>query len=494
VRFLRSGWLVLRGCIVIAVLTAASYRLHLNSAAAGFLYLIAVVLNCLDGGFREAAIVSVFAVACLDFFFIQPLFAFTVADPVDAAALAAFLTTSLLVTRLASKAREEATAASLGRRQVEQLYELAQTLLALDPLRADPSHVLDSVRRVLHLRAACIFDGAQAELAMSGASRCGLGERTREAYLMGCDIDEPAAHLTVRCLRAAGKQAGALGLEGLDDQKLMAGPVAALVAAELERARAVRVASEAAAQARSEALRTAILDALAHEFKTPLATILTAAGGLEAAGPLAPGQRELARLLEEEATRLSALSTRLLRLARADSEDVTPRLTPLDIGGVLVSLIERYAEQYPDRTFSFRKKGEGVEALADPELFELAVGQLFDNACRYAPAGEPVEVTLQFAAASAAVIVWNGGEGIPPGDARHIFERFYRGARGRDLASGTGLGLYVSRKIAVAHGGRLELDSEAAQRGGVAFRFTIPVWRGGPALDQPAAAHLDRGR
>jgi two-component system sensor histidine kinase KdpD len=254
----------------------------------------------------------------------------------------------------------------------------------------------------------------------------------------------------------------------------MAGPLAALAAAGLERAGAVRRAGNAAAEAQAEGLRAAILDALAHEFKTPLATILTAAGGLREAGPLGPAQTELAELVETEAERLSHLSTRLLRLAKLDREDVKPRQEPANLVSIVAKAIERYSRQWPERRFLFDKRGKSSQILADGGLVQLAVSQLIDNACRYSPVDSAVKVSVEFDDLSAIVIVWNSGAAIPPTEAARIFDRFFRGVEAQKVSSGSGLGLYVARKIAVAHGGSLELDYNQDD-GGVAFRFTFPL-------------------
>jgi signal transduction histidine kinase len=120
--------------------------------------------------------------------------------------------------------------------------------------------------------------------------------------------------------------------------------------------------------------------------------------------------------------------------------------------------------------------------MADPELLQLAVSQLIDNACRYSPAGAPVKVSVVLNATSVALIVWNSGTSISATESTRIFDRFYRGNDARRVGSGTGLGLYVAKKIAVAHGGTLELDRQFAGGEGVAFRLTIPLAYEGPDL------------
>jgi two-component system, OmpR family, sensor histidine kinase KdpD len=126
-------------------------------------------------------------------------------------------------------------------------------------------------------------------------------------------------------LHAGGNTIGAISFEGLRDSELTAGALSALAAAMLERMRTFRNASQATAAAQAESFRGAILDALAHEFKTPLATIITAAGGLRELGPLGVEQLELTNIVETEASRLSLLTSRLLRAAQVDREDIKPR-------------------------------------------------------------------------------------------------------------------------------------------------------------------------
>jgi len=466
---------LLRGCVILVLITIAAYRLDIHPALTGCAYLIAIALNCLDCAMSVAAVLSLLAVAGLDCFFIEPRYTFNLANPVDAAALIGFLTVSLTTTRLASKAREGAKAAKRERENLERLYGLAQTLLVLDPLGIDHLRILETLQNVLHLQAASIFDGKTAESYEVGKAGV-LAERTRDAFIMGKDANETQSGMALRCFRAGGKPTGAIGFLGLPDLEGLAGPVAALAAGAIQRGHAARQAANAAAETRVETLRSAILDALAHEFKTPLAAILTAAGGLRETGRLGAAEAELAEIVESEAERLTRLSSRLLRLARLDVEEVRPRLEQVNIVELVNSVLTRYSRRLSDREISVVvDESSPPEVAADPELLQLALSQLVDNACKYSPRELPVKITIESANGLVHVVVWNGGKSIGPGECRLIFERFYRGIEGRQLASGSGLGLYVARKIALAHGGSLELNHSGHSAGGVAFQLSLPA-------------------
>jgi two-component system sensor histidine kinase KdpD len=184
-------------------------------------------------------------------------------------------------------------------------------------------------------------------------------------------------------------------------------------------------------------------------------------------------QGELAAMIESEAARLGDLTSRLLQLARLDREEVTPRLEPADTAEITQRSALRYAKLWPDRRISFQRDGEAGEVRVDPELMSLAISQLLENACKYSRPDARVLVELSADENAAAIDVWNEGDPIPPNERSRIFDRFYRGTDAQRTAAGSGLGLYVARKIAMAHGGDLALLDTAGD--GVAFRLTLPI-------------------
>jgi two-component system sensor histidine kinase KdpD len=462
---------VVPSAIAVGIVTGLSFAVRLNLATVSFLYLIIVVLQSLLADFSSSAVVSVICFLCLNYFFVPPLFSLRVSDASDTMALMAFLTTGLVITRLTSRAQNAANAERLQRESKTQLYELARQLLALKPETGIETGLLQQFRSCFGLRAVCLFEGASANLHLEGHS-LDLAEKTRSAYIERRDFQDVAAGIAVRLIPAGDGAIGAIGFQGLQDCHLNADPLAALAEIVVERSAAFRRASQAVAATEAEIFRGAVLDALAHEFKTPLTTILTAAGGLKETGALSAAQRELADVVESEAFRLGQLTSRLLRLARLDREEVKPQIKLIDIAEIVEAMVDQYAHRWTDRQLHL-KKASKLSVLGDRELLWLALGQLIDNACKHSRSGSEVTVSVESMNSAIAIHVWNSGPSIPERERSRIFDRFYRGESARKLTPGSGLGLYVARKIAIAHGGDLALEERSENNSGAGFVFTI---------------------
>jgi two-component system sensor histidine kinase KdpD len=464
------------GVVATGVLTLLCYQLGLGLAVAASVYFLIIVLQSLTGDFLSSALISVLCVGCLDFFFIEPVLTFDVVRLEDAFSLGSFLITALVITRLVSRLRVEVSLTKAQKELLDRLYRLSQQLLSLEPDAPDEKF-LEPFHRLFGVTAISMFDAETGESHMVGGSRNQLADKTRDAYIAGHDTSDGAAGVSVRCLQLGGKLTGAIGFESLEDPEQTVSPLAALTSAHLAKSKAFRTASAASAATQAEVYRSAILDALAHEFKTPLATILAAAGGLREAGSLSQEQSEMADTVETEADRLGRLTSRLLRMARLDREEVRTRIEMTDIGALVDHIADQYSRQWPERRISVVSHGEPAEEPADPQLLRLALSQLLDNACKYSPPGSAVSIALDYDQEGFAIEVSNSGSFIPAAEQRLIFDRFYRGAETKRHTAGSGLGLYVARKIALAHGGSLQLvPGEAASRG-VAFRLKIPSFQ-----------------
>jgi len=466
------------GTAAIALVTFVCFRLQLNVATTGFLLLLVIVVQSLFSGFIASAIVSVIATACLDYFIVPPILEWQIDNPIDVVALTTFLVTALVITRLESKVRDEARSAERRRMSLEGLYEVTRQLLALGPETDIAQRLLETFRKVFDLRAVCLYDSATGETRIEGTSQGELSQKTRDACLSNLDDDDPVTGVSVRCLRALGTTTGAIGFEVLYDPALTAGALSALAVAAMERVRAFREASSAAAAAETEVFRGIVLDVLAHEFKTPLAAISTAAGSIRESGPLRCDQLEMAETIEAEAARLGNLTSRLLRVARLDSAEVKLCAELRNVGSLVTRAVGQYATRVEGRRVSMREQDETLEALVDAELVCLALSQLLDNATKYSRSGSSVSVSTRSEGNFIAIRVSNSGSTIPAGAKDHIFERFYRGPDSQQQTPGSGLGLYVARKIALAHGGSLEIDDDDGLGESTVFALKLPIPQG----------------
>jgi two-component system sensor histidine kinase KdpD len=459
----------------VAIITWAGFQLQFNFAAASLCYLLLIVLQSLTGDFLASCMVSLVALAALDYFFTSPILSFRVGHPINILALSCFLVTALVITRLVSKVRDKAQLSYAQHQKTQQLYEVAQHLLAADPREASGTHFLEPFRGAFGVTAACLFDAESSELHVAGVSQYDLQQRTRDAFVRGQNDEDGRHGIFVRCIRIAGRTTGAVGFEGLEDASLTAGPLTALAAALLERSHAVRNANQAAAAAQAESYRSVILDALAHEFKTPLSTILAAAGALREAASLGKTHFEMAETVEAEAARLGRLTTRLIRTARLEQEEIRPWMELTHFAAVVADAVSQCSKLSGNRRINVLERCHSADVLADPDLLRLAISQLLDNACKYSPAGSDIDLIISKQEARISLWVLSTGTPILASESSHIFNRFYRGVDARRATAGTGLGLYVARKIAIAHGGNLELDSEPAGEDRVAFRMTLPI-------------------
>ncbi|MBV9745555.1 MAG: DUF4118 domain-containing protein [Acidobacteriia bacterium] len=461
------------GVSAAALVTLVCYFLHVEFPIAGCLYLLVVVVESAFAAFVSSAIVSVVAIGCLDYFFVPPFFTLGISRPLDGLALLTFLATALVITRLASRARFEARKAEARRKDLARLYELASRLVSVGPEIAVSRGYLGIFRESFHLQAVCLFDGADGAARSDGESRHGLEILTRRAYATGRDYNREAGGIAVRCFRAGSSVTGAVGFEGLVEAGAVTGPLSMLAAAMVQRAHSFEQASKAAAVTQVEVLRSAVLDAFAHQFKTPLAAILAAAGGLRDTGRLLPQQEEMVDTIEAEAAGLGQLTTRLLRMARLDRDEINPRLQKIDLAALIRRLVNQY-KNADHHHLTLGVEAERVDILCDPDMLGLAIIQLLDNSFRYSPPETAICVTVGLEDRSAMVRVSNQGPPIQPEEHKRIFERFYRGSAGQGV-SGTGLGLYVARKIVLAHGGSLELDSSHKSNRDTTFCLRVPL-------------------
>ena len=439
---------------------SAAYLVKANLSTAGFLEIFLVLLVSMRFGFLQASVVSVASFLCLNFLFTAPLFTFTVADPQNWVALATFEGTALLVSGLSVKVRNHAAHADEQRMRALRLYQLSRAVLLIDGRRSVSEELCGLIREIVQVDEVEIWVSPESDQVLPAPTSIESNRRAYEAYRAGGAADDAAGGFSQRLLRLGASPVGAITLRGWQVDALTADAVASLAAITFERARANQRENRAEVERDAERLRTAVLDGLAHGFKTPLTAIQTASSGLLALEGLNATQAELVSIIDERATMLGQLTNRLLQAAALETKELRLRRSWASMALLLERLLlEQDAETRARATVVVP---EGMEEdQVDAPLIELALQQLVDNAAKYSAVGSPIEIRVSQDEVETVLVVENqsaGGASIRPEERTRIFERFYRGADAVRGPAGTGLGLSIVKKIAEAHGGRVSVE------------------------------------
>ena len=193
---------VLFGCTGVATLTYLGFVLRLNLTTISFLYLLIVIATALYGGFWQASITSLLAASCLDFFFTEPVFQFSVADPKEWVALGAFQITAVVISRLSARELRSATDAAIHRAGMEQLYELSRSSLLLDLHRAPGPQLVVLIQRIFHTHSVALFDVNQVRQDRAGEWEEGEENVAQATYLNEAVKDDPETETWRRILLA----------------------------------------------------------------------------------------------------------------------------------------------------------------------------------------------------------------------------------------------------------------------------------------------------
>lgn len=447
-------------------------RVSAQLATPGFLDLLIVVFVATISGFWEATVTSLVAVTALNYFFVPPIYTFYVADPQSWLALITFESTALLVSRLSIQLERHARKAISERRAMTKLYELSRRTLLMNPRQSPGSQIVTQIRDVIQVDALALFDATRARVDAAGDSSSELEVLARNTYLKDHNEDHTALMTWHRVLRLGARSIGAIVLRGNTLTALQVDSIASLTAIALERARSFEQQSHAEAARESEQLRTAVLDALAHAFKTPLTAIRTASSGLLEAGHLDPAQEGLVTLIDEESDKLNTLSTRLLRTAKLEAAEAKLHRQPVLIPQLINEILAEHVDQLDGHPIQISIANQSCAAVGDRELLAAAIMQFIDNAAKYSTPCSPISIAVEDQGGGILISVHNEGSEVRPENRERIFERFYRSPGSNHKAPGTGLGLSITKKTAEAHQGRAWVTSEKGK--GTTFFLSLP--------------------
>jgi two-component system sensor histidine kinase KdpD len=422
-------------------------RPHLSLTDDLLIYLVAVVALAVIGGFWPAVLAAASASLLLNWYFTPPLHTFTIDKPDNLLALLLFVTVAVAVSSVVHLAASRAGQAARSREEARSLLELAQTVLG----GADtPLAVLDHLVQTL---------GGQAELLENVSGRW--------IRIVASGSAAPTAPVT----RVGVRSDLALRVSGQPSPiapGLLAG-FAAQTAAALDRERLRTQAAQAEALAEGNRMRTALLAAVSHDLRTPLASIKASVSSLRQTDVdwTESDQQALLATIEENADRLDGLIGNLLDMSRLHTGSLQPFLRPItidEVAPVALRGLDAPADvrlEVPDGT---------PLMLADPGLLERVLANVFANALRHSPAGRPPALRAHQAADTLVLEVIDHGPGVPDDLKSQIFEPFQRFD---ERKVGVGLGLAVAKGFTETMGGTIVAADTPG--GGLTVRITLPV-------------------
>jgi two-component system sensor histidine kinase KdpD len=456
-------------------------------------FLTAVVGVAVRYGLLPSLVASVAASLCYNFFFLPPIYTFTITDPTNVVAFFFFIVMAIIVSNVAARVRTQAVAAVGRARTTESLYAFSRKLAGAGTLDDVLWATAYQAALMLKVRVVLLLPENDAIVVKAGyPPEDTLGE-----------ADLAAARWAWQSNRAAGRGSdtlpgakrlfmpmhtgrGAVGVVGLDSDK--SGPLLtpdrrrlldALMdqaALAVERVRLVEDLDRARRTVETDRLRSALLTSISHDLKTPLAGILGAASALRGlSGALDEhAKSDLIATIIDEAERLNRFIANLLDMTRLESGAIVPNSALHDLGESVGSALERTSKILARHRVEVDVAQNLPMVEIDPVLFEQVLFNLLDNAAKYAPPGTTVRIQSWRDRDSIGLQVLDEGEGILPGDLEQIFDKFYRARKVDQVRAGTGLGLAISRGFIEAMHGTISAANRTDRTGAV-FTIRLPV-------------------
>lgn len=486
----------------LATLALLAVRPEVSKTNVVLSFLLVVVASAAVGGLGPGAVAAVLGFLAFDILFLPPYRTLVVSDRQDYLSLAVYLLTAFVVSYLVGALERRRVQAERREQETRTLYELSTSLVAHGSLDDTLSSVVRTVRSLFNLAGCAIAlpagdgvriaarDGeipADLERMLAPITGTGLGGRL-----------QPGQALTVP-LRAGGEPVGALVVVaggpdspsfGEAERRLLA-TFANQAALAVEQARQEDERARTRTLEEIDRLRTALLNSVSHDLRTPLASIKASASSLlDHEVDWNQQQRdEFLVTIDEEADRLTRLVYNLLDMSRIEAGALDPRMEETSLAEIVGSVVHRLRSRCSQRV-DVSVPDSVPPVLADPVLLEQVVTNLLDNAIRYG-CGSMIALVGRQVDGLVELRVIDHGPGIPEPERERVFDQFYRLKGGGKRPEGTGMGLSISRGIVAALHGHLRVETTPG--GGATFVLTLPVAparpEGPPSGLEPAADH-----
>lgn len=445
-------------------------------------FVLPVVIAAISFGWKPAMSAAAAAVLADNFFLIAPRYTLNVADPANVWALALLLVTAAIASTVAAQSRRRALQGLEAAEQARALQTLARELAGAIDREAIARAAAQALNRLFK---------APAVVLIEEGGELSLAARSGDLELTAADEEAArwvaASRLAVRAGVYPAEQArfdlwpvvtpqrrhGVIGvrLDGLADGRpealdRMVEIVAGYLSVAIDRDDYARQALETRVHNTSERLKADLLAAVSHDLKTPLSTMLLTLQSLRrfSATHDEETRDHLLALAERETARLNGLVGKLLDMSRIDAGAIAPALTRAAPADLVAAALQRVAPFLDDSVIANQIRTNAPALLADPLLFETALGAVLENAAKYSAPGSAITIRSGADRDTGWVEVLDTGPGFP-GLAEPLFEKFVRGSEGDGRPPGTGLGLAIARGFLEAQGGGVSADNRHDHRG-----------------------------
>jgi two-component system sensor histidine kinase KdpD len=466
------GRLILRIVIMgvgLTAVSALSYTIRANSTTAALTDLLVVLGAATLWGLPEAMLASAMSMLNLDYYFLPPVPGFGIDDPQNWVAWCAFLITSFVVSELSTRLKKRAQEATQRRQEIERMYALSCSLMQASAPTELAQEIPAQVAEIFGCPGVAFFDMPSGQIHRAGAT--GISEAALMMTVVSVDLPPAAAgNAALVPVNLGASVVGSLGFARSSISAPAMQSIANLVALAMDRVRKQEAAAQAEGARRHQELKSMLLDALAHEFQTPLTSIRAGIGAMLAESP-GRDQREWLEIMNEESARLSVMMTEAIQMARIEAGHVDLDKQTHTVEDLIYSALRKELAEGSQIQIDLPQGLPPVSA--DAGLIRLVIRQIAGNALKYSQPGAPITVHAHAADAGVTIGVTDRGPGIPPEEQHRIFEKFYRGKQGSGHLTGMGMGLPIARQVVEAHHGRVWVDSRPGE--GATFSFTLPL-------------------
>jgi two-component system sensor histidine kinase KdpD len=454
--------------------------LHASSTLAGMVFLVLVVWLATQTGRWLALSVAGMCAISFDFFFLLPYHTILLAGPREWVEMFSFVASCAVVSRVAERARLQTKRAEQRQADVERLYALSQEMM----LYEDAEKLIHDLPRLIRQSFALddvVLYVCEQERSYAAGADLPIGLRANLQVLsqeQSPTLTSFAGYYTTP-LSLGLRGVGALAWQPATLSREVAAAVSAQVSIAVARSIAMETTARMEAAREAERLRTALIDSLTHQLRTPLTSIRAAATTLMETEALdEAGRRDLASIIDEEAARLDLLIGEAMEMAEIDANMVKPNITPQHPRALLDQAVEESRKILAAHKVRIAVQGGEEDSEDEPAWFDVqllgrVLRHLLENAAAYTPPGTRVTLSSHRAGDRLEFCVEDNGPGIDGLDLPLIFEKFYRGKRSARIRKGSGMGLAITRAILAVHGGGIEASSVPGS--GARFRFWVPL-------------------